>query len=360
MRRKVGAATVTLRHVQTMHKGGKVYRYLRVPGRPRIRLPDLDPSDPRFIAVYLAALGDDAPKPRAPVGSIAAMIEAFIRSDRYLRLSASYRRVIRRHTDAIRVIAQDAKASHLRAEHIRKDISGLPPHVANMRLKAWRLVCSFGAETMLVPSDPSEGIRARSTPKTEGHRAWTRAEIETFRDHWKIGTVQRRAFELLLWTAARISDAVRLGPGMVSRDGVLTYRQQKTGDPAHVPWTCALPDYAAAMYADRQIMHDALAGPVTMTFLETKPGKARSHKSLGGLIGKAARKIGISKSAHGLRKSRAVALAEAGAPAHGIGAWTGHKTLAEVQHYTDAADRIRAVMGTDQGREIVNRPVRVV
>lgn len=359
MRRTVGAV-VTLRHVQTLHKGGKVYRYMRVPGKPRVRLPDLDPSDPSFIAAYLAALGDDAPKPRAPVGSIAAMIEAFITSDRFLRLSASYRRVIRRHADAIRDIAQDAKAAHLRADHIRKDIASLPPHVAKQRLKAWRLVCSFGAETMLIPSDPSETVKAKAAPKTEGHQPWTRDEIEAFRAHWPIGTVQRRAFELLFWTGARISDAVRLGPGMIDRDGVLTYRQAKTGDPAHVPWSCPLPAYATAMEADRQIMHEALSGPLAMTFLATAQGRARSHKALGGVIGEAARKIGIEKSAHGLRKARAVALAEAGATAHGIGAWTGHRTLAEVQHYTDAADRKRAVMGTDQGREIVNRPIQAV
>lgn len=44
-------------------------------------------------------------------------------------------------------------------------------------------------------------------------------------------------------------------------------------------------------------------------------------------------------SAHGLRKACARRLAEAGASAHEIGSITGHKTLALVQLYTEAAGR---------------------
>jgi integrase len=44
-------------------------------------------------------------------------------------------------------------------------------------------------------------------------------------------------------------------------------------------------------------------------------------------------------TSHGMRKAIARRLAEAGATPHMIGAITGHKTLSEVQLYTDAADR---------------------
>lgn len=42
------------------------------------------------------------------------------------------------------------------------------------------------------------------------------------------------------------------------------------------------------------------------------------------------------------------ALAEAGASAHQIAAWTGHESLSEVAHYTRSADKRRAVMGTNE------------
>jgi len=38
-------------------------------------------------------------------------------------------------------------------------------------------------------------------------------------------------------------------------------------------------------------------------------------------------------------------LRQGGATASQIAAWTGHKTLAEVEHYTREYDRMRAVMG---------------
>ncbi len=56
---------------------------------------------------------------------------------------------------------------------------------------------------------------------------------------------------------------------------------------------------------------------------------------------------------HGLRKAAARLLAEAGCTPHQIMAITGHKTLAEVERYTKAAERKRlamAAMGMMPGR----------
>lgn len=129
------------------------------------------------------------------------------------------------------------------------------------------------------------------------------AEIEAFRARWPIGSATRAAMEILRFTGARISDAVRIGPDMVARDGVLTYRQVKTGGPAHVPWTCPLPDFAGHLETDREMMHRALevlAGQ--MTFLAAR-GRTRSEKALGTMIREAAREAGFQKTAYGLRDS---------------------------------------------------------
>ncbi|WP_242514395.1 tyrosine-type recombinase/integrase [Rhodovulum sulfidophilum] len=91
-----------------------------------------------------------------------------------------------------------------------------------------------------------------------------------------------------------------------------------------------------------------------MTYLATARGQTRSSKALGTLIREAARAAGIEKSAHGLRKARAVALAEAGATTHQIAAWTGHVSLKEVEHYTRATQRRAAVVGIEQERNVAN------
>ncbi|WP_241963236.1 tyrosine-type recombinase/integrase [Paracoccus suum] len=78
-------------------------------------------------------------------------------------------------------------------------------------------------------------------------------------------------------------------------------------------------------------------------------GRVRSVKGLSNTISEAARAAGLSnRTAHGLRKARLTAIAEAGGSAHAIMAWGGHKSLSEAQRYTSAAQTRRLVMGTEQ------------
>ena len=77
-------------------------------------------------------------------------------------------------------------------------------------------------------------------------------------------------------------------------------------------------------------------------------GWARAVKGLGNLIAQSARAAGVNKSAHGLRKSRLTAIAEAGGTAHAIMAWGGHQTLQEAERYTRVAHLKRLVMGEER------------
>lgn len=351
------AGVVTLKHLQTIFKSGKTYHYLRAPGAKRHRLPDLPIDSPEFLAAYAAALTVAQVKSRAKTGTIALMIEGFLGSRDYLDQSESYRRTIRRHAEAIKDQAEDAMAAHLTAEDIADDLEPLSPNAAADRLKAWRAICRYGKQKRFFGADPSLAARRKPIPKTLGYPAWSDTEIEAFRKRWPIGSVQRLCFELIYWSGARISDAVKIGPGMIGRDGVLQFTQQKTGEPTFIPWTCTLPTYAARMIVDRKLMHTAIDARAQkhMTFLATQHGRSRSSKALGHVISDAASEAGITKSAHGLRKSRAKALAEAGATPHQIMAWTGHITLEEVEHYTREANRRAAVRGREQKGKAVNR-----
>ncbi|MFD2843443.1 hypothetical protein [Paracoccus cavernae] len=66
----------------------------------------------------------------------------------------------------------------------------------------------------------------------------------------------------------------------------------------------------------------------------------------------------MGKSAHGLRKSRAMAIAETGATAHQIAAWTGHESLTEVQRYSKAADRRRILSGAEPEQNLETAPTQ--
>jgi site-specific recombinase XerD len=79
------------------------------------------------------------------------------------------------------------------------------------------------------------------------------------------------------------------------------------------------------------------------TILVTAYGEWFSVKGFGQMISAATREAGLPErcKAHGLRKAAARRLAEAGCSASEIASITGHKTLAEVERYTRAADQER-------------------
>ena len=344
-----------LPRVHRVSKGGKVYRWHRP---TRTKLPDDIPeTHPEFIAAWAAAEASAGQRaPRLPAGSIAAEVEAMLASAAFKAFSKTYRHEVRRESDAIRASYGTAPIAGLREHHIGADLAKLPARQANARLKTWRLICKSAKARGTIRTDPSAGLR-KAPVETAGYSPWSADEIEAFRAHWPIGTVQRACFELVFWTGARTIDAVQLGRQHVGRDGLLVFRQSKTGGRAHVPWTSPLPAYAAPWAAERDQMHGALAClSGGLTFLQTAGGRSRSVKGLGNIINGAAREAELTgRTAHGLRKTRLTMIAENGGSAHAIMAWGGHKTLAEAQRYTQAAELKRLVLGTEQDQNEVNR-----
>ncbi|MFC3628271.1 tyrosine-type recombinase/integrase [Paracoccus angustae] len=313
---------------------------------PLVRLPDLPMDHPDFLRAYAEAKKTKPVKGAPAAGSFAGLVRSALASKDFREKQPATRAMFQRHCDDLLKDFGKLSARGLRSKHIRANL----PKAASEghRLRTWRFLCSYGVRVGLLERNEAADVDMPKPGKTEGHPIWTTGEIEKFRARWPMGSATRAAFELLRFSGSRISDAVRLGPGMIARDGVLSYRQVKTGGMAHVPWTCPLPDFAVHLAADRAMMHEALKALAgQMTFLDAK-GKARSEKSLGTMIREAARDAGVPKSSHGLRKALATELAEGGATPHQIAAWTGHETLKEVDHYTKAADRRRAVRGTER------------
>ena len=106
--------------------------------------------------------------------------------------------------------------------------------------------------------DPTQGIKLPRA-KTDGIYTWSEDDIAAFEATHPIGSKARLAFALLLYTAQRRADVIRMGPQHV-RDGVLTVRQQKTGT------TLAIP-----VHSDLRVILDATPGS-HLTFLTTSLG----------------------------------------------------------------------------------------
>lgn len=354
MRRNSSGNAVKLKHIKTITKAnGRQFTYLAIPGHKLIRLPDGPKDTPEFLLAYASARAASTPESKGrPVanGSIAAAIISYQRSTEFSAMAETTRQQRRGHLSKIEATWGTARLTDLRATHIEADIAKLASHPANNRRKTWRGLCKWAKRKRLIAQDPSAEIEKAATVKSDGFKPWTKEDVEKFRDHWPETTPQRLAMELIYWTAARASDAVRLGPGMVTKDGWLTFRQRKTGGEVSIPFNRTLPEFAHAMQTDLDVLKGAMAhAPRHMTWLVTSHGKARSEKAFSSWFAGAAVSAGIrGKSAHGLRKTRAKELAEAGATVHQIAAWTGHESLSEVQRYSKAADRKRILTGTDQ------------
>ncbi len=195
------------------------------------------------------------------------------------------------------------------------------------------------------------------TPRTNGHAPWKRDDVDRFRGHWIIGSPERLGFELIYWTGARISDAVRLGEGNVDRDGWMTFTQVKTGNPVSVPFDRPLPDFAAGWVDELHQLHLAINSRAErqLTYITTAFGTARSHKAASQWFSERARLAGIiGKTAHGLRKTRTELALEAGASAFQVKAWLGHESDQMVNHYGKQTSRKRALSQTNPEQKSSN------
>ena len=353
MRSHLRSERVKLPRVHRLMKSGKLYKWHRVTRKP---LPaDVPEDDPTFIAAWTAEeAAKPSPRTRGAPGSISAAWVALKRTTHFGNFSAGYRAQIVRHGDAICAAYGDAPVAGLRKRHIEHDLSQLAPHAATKRLKTWRLICAHAN------SDATVGLSKPKAPKAVSHAPWEADEIAAYRRRWPIGSAARLAFEMLYWTAARTSDAVRLGPSFVGSDGLLTYRQQKTKNPAHVPWSSALPDWAAEWAADRDLLHQSLPPGGVFTFLEVA-GRQRSCKGLSNRITRSAETAGIyGKTAHGLRATRLTLIAEAGGSTQAIMSWGGSINPSAAELYTKKADRRRVLLGTERKQNPVNLPEKAV
>ena len=83
------------------------------------------------------------------------------------------------------------------------------PSQANNFLNTMRALFTRATETELVAADPTRDVKSVKRPPGEFH-AWTEAEIDQFEAKWPVGTRERLAFAILLYTGLRRGDAAAL------------------------------------------------------------------------------------------------------------------------------------------------------
>jgi len=231
----------------------------------------------------------------------------------------------------------------LQPQHIRKVMDRMADRsaAANNLLKVLKAALNFAVSRNWRQDNPAAAVRPLKRV-SEGFYTWSEEDIGRYEHRWPLGTKERLAFDLLLYTAQRSGDVRLMGPQHVTGDSV-TVVQQKTGHRLELPIHPRLQKSLAA----------ATTGH--LTFLVAKTGSPYTAKGFSQWMSEAANQAGLPKqaAAHGLRKAAARRLAEAGCSANMIMSVTGHKSLKEVERYTRAAGQkllaqsaMRSVGGT--------------
>lgn len=323
---------VRLKHIHRFKdRTGRVRFYLRRPGFKAVALPGPEGS-PEFMAAYYKALKTGEPdQPAAKAGTLDALAVLYYGSAYFTQLGASTQIVYRRIVDGLRRTHGTISVAMLDAKAIRSALHkrAKTPAAANHFLRVMKTLMKLAVENEWRPDNPATGID-RLREKAEGIPTWSEDDIRAFEARWPIGTKERLAFALLLHTAQRKSDVIRMGRKNLKGEGI-EVRQIKTKATLVLP---IHPELRAAL---------DLLPEGQMTFIMTAFGKPYSPTGFYNWFRDAVRAAGLpdGRSPHGLRKATARRLAEAGCSAHQIAAVTGHRTLSEVQRYTRAADQER-------------------
>jgi hypothetical protein len=173
--------TIKFRYIHEYRdRTGKLRRYVRRPGFPRVSLPGL-PGSHEFMEAYQAATAGTAPQSntRNGPGSLGAVAIAFYRSTEFANLKPTSQRISRivlgpileNHSHGlVRELPRD------RARKIIEDIGVKRPGMANLTRAVMRRVLSFSIELGLRGGNPFDrntpgGHQPRHHPHCPG-QAW--------------------------------------------------------------------------------------------------------------------------------------------------------------------------------------------
>jgi integrase len=329
-------ARLKLRFVnEFVDRHGKVRRYFRRPGCRAVPLPGL-PGSIEFMAAYQAALAVVAPPPPSPrhviAGSLAAVTAGYLRSADFANLSPSSQQSYRTALKPILAAHGHRLVRELNKDVARRVIENIGvtrPGMANLTRAVLSKIMGYAVETSVRHDNPFTGLK----PYRLGtYHTWTDAEIAQFERRWPLGTRERLAFALLLYTGQRGGDVVRM-----IRSDIVGGRIRVAQDKARKGTTNEL------MIPIHPALARALqAGPVVGMQHVITDARGRPLRNLTDLIEVAVKRAGLPARcvAHGLRKAALRRLAEHGSTTKEIAAVSGHRSLSEIERYTARADQV--------------------
>ena len=327
---------IKLRRLTVDRSENIIRYYVRLPGRPKVRIHG-EPGSEQFMAAYRAALESNrqAPQSRPTPLSFAARtlgraVLDYYTSTAFQVLSESRKRSRRLILNKIVDASGHEPVKLITKATIQKgmDRRAATPAAANEFLKSMRAVLDYLVGVDELKENPAKLVKYNSI-KTDGFHIWTIDEVAQFVEHHGLGSKAVLALALLLFTGQRRGDVIKMGPQHV-KDGFLRLRRGKNGEAGTIP---VLPALQAVIDAS-QIGH--------LTYLVTAFGKPFSDAGIGNWFRDRCDEAGLYHcSAHGLRKAGATIAADLGASDEQLMALFGWRSRRQVSTYTRGANQKR-------------------
>ena len=318
-----------------------------------------DSTRPETALAYRAAVAGEAPPAtqslprqgrRASKGSLAWLVALYLASPAFLGNRASTQRPRRTMLEKLGTEKGQVDIEDIDRNAIQEAMNARreTPHMANAWLGTVSGMFDWAMQEQTDPatgrpfrldSNPCEFVKRFPPPKKDdlddegedGHPTWSDEDLDAFEAAYPHGTRQRLIYEVLLCTGLRVGDAARVGRQHV-KDGVVRLKTEKTRTPV-------------ALRVLRRLEHALAVGPkgfdTELVWITGKNRKAMQKGYLGDFLGNAAKKIGLDRSAHGLRKAAARRYIEAGAQPEQLKAIFGWRTSTMVDKYTEKFNRAK-------------------
>lgn len=270
-----------------------------------------------------------------------ALIESFYRTAKWQEMKPSSQKTYGSIIERFRAKNGSKDVRRVQTPTIDALLSGMAdrPAAANnlrkvlKRLHRHAIRLSWRTDNPVDATDPYK--------KGKGWHCWTEAEIAQYEARWALGTRERLAFALLLYTALRRSDMVTIGR-QHRQGGELILRHEKNDSETIIPIAEPLAQALDAMPESQ------------MTYLQTEFGRPFTSNGFGNWFRRRCDVAGLPNcSAHGLRKAMSRRLAESGATSLEGRAITGHKTDKEFAHYAEQANK-RKLAQAGMGKVMAN------
>lgn len=285
-----------------------------------------------FLAAYEAALEGSrcTSASTALAGSLAWLIEQYLRSLRFQNLSESRKRTIRLELDWLRKEAGKYQFERLEVRHVEALMSKKTgPTAANTVKKNLSMLFNFAAKKLGYTGPNPARYAERMKTNPDGFHTWTEAEVSRFLKRHGPGTKARLVMLLALNTGMARQDLARVGRQHI-KAGRIAYRRHKTAVAADMPILPELAEELCHVPKDRMLF-------VT----QDKSDKPYAVASLGNWFRERCSEANVPGSLHGLRKAGATRLADAGATEWEIASYLAHSDTTQAAVYTKKANRAR-------------------